>query len=71
MKIDLTQKSKELKDFVSQFETTMFLGDISSLIQFIRFDSPTNSLNDLSSPQRQLLYWSPLRFFERIFIGQS
>ena len=47
MKIDLAQKSKELKDFVSQFETTMFLGDISSLIQFIRFDSPTNSLNGL------------------------
>jgi hypothetical protein len=60
MKIDLDQKSKELKDFVSQFETTMFLGDISSLIQFIRFDSPTNSLNGLSSPQRQLLYIAAL-----------
>lgn len=60
MKIDLAQKSKELKDFVSQFETTMFLGDISSLIQFIRFDSPINSLKGLSSPQRQLLYIAAL-----------
>jgi hypothetical protein len=60
MNIDLAQKSKELKDFVSQFETTMFLGDISSLMQFIRFDSPTNSLKGLSSPQRQLLYLAAL-----------
>src|SRR5690606_15163673 len=60
MKIDLAQKSKELKDFVSQFETPMFLGDISSLMQFIRFDSPMKSLNGLSSPQRQLLYLAAL-----------
>lgn len=39
MKIDLAEKSKELKEFVSQYETTMFLGDISSLMQIIRFDS--------------------------------
>jgi hypothetical protein len=60
MSIDLTQKSKELKDFASQFETTKFLGDISSLMQFIRFESPTNSLKGLSSPQRQLLYLAGL-----------
>jgi hypothetical protein len=60
MKIDLAQKSKELKDFVSQFETTMFLGDISSLMQFIRFDRPVKSLKGLSSPQRQLLYLAAL-----------
>ena len=66
MKIDLAQKSKELKDFVSQFETSMFLGDISSLIQFIRFDSPTNSLNGLSSPQRQLFYIAALNITSAI-----
>jgi hypothetical protein len=66
MSIDLTQKSQELKDFVSQFETTMFLGDISSLMQFIRFDSPTNSLKGLSSPQRQLLYLAGLNVTSEI-----
>lgn len=60
MNIDLAQKSKELKDFVSQFETTMFLGDISTVMQFIRFESPMKSLNGLSSPQRQLLYLAAL-----------
>lgn len=66
MSIDLTQKSQELKDFVSQFETSMFLGDISSLMQFIRFDSPTNSLKGLSSPQRQLLYLAGLNVTSEI-----
>ena len=66
MSIDLTQKSQELKDFVSQFETSMFLGDISSLMQFIRFDSPTNSLKGLSSPQRQLLYLAGLNVTSKI-----
>ena len=60
MNIDLAQKSKELKDFVSQFETTMFLGDISNVMQFIRFESQMKSLNGLSSPQRQLLYLAAL-----------
>ena len=60
MNIDIAQKSKELKEFVSQFETTMFLGDISTVMQFIRFDSPMKSLNGLSSPQRQLLYLAAL-----------
>lgn len=66
MSIDLTQKSQELKDFVSQFETAMFLGDISSLMQFIRFDRPTNSLKGLSSPQRQLLYLAGLNVTSEI-----
>ncbi len=60
MKIDLTEKSKELKAFVSQFETTMFLGDLTSVMQFIRFNSPMNLLQGLSSPQRQLLYLAGL-----------
>lgn len=60
MEIDLTQKSKELKTFVSQFETTMFLGDLTSVMQFIRFNSPLNLLQGLSSPQRQLLYLAGL-----------
>lgn len=66
MEIDITEKSKELKKFVSQFETTMFLGDISSLMQFIRFDSPIPTLQGLSSPQRQLLYIAGLNVTSEI-----
>jgi hypothetical protein len=66
MRTDLEKKSKELKDFVSQFETKMFVGDISSLMQFIRFDSPIKSLNGLSSPQRQLLYLAALNITSAI-----
>jgi hypothetical protein len=60
MQIDLTQKSRELKEFVSQYETTMFLGDISSLMQEIRFNPPSQTLKGLSSPQRQLMYLAGL-----------
>jgi hypothetical protein len=60
MAIDLTSKSKELKDFVSQFETIKFLGDIAALMQFIRFDNPVKTLDGLSSPQRQLFYLAGL-----------
>lgn len=56
MEIDIPKKSKELKDFVSQFESTKFIGDITGLFPFIKFNSPMKSLEGLSSPQRQLLY---------------
>lgn len=59
-RIDLETKSKELKEFVSQFETKTFLGEISSLMNFIRFNNPINTLNGLSSPQRQLYYLAAL-----------
>ncbi len=60
MTIDLTTKSNELKDFVRQFETTKFLGDISSLMYFIKSNNPTSTLHGLSSPQRQLFYLAGL-----------
>lgn len=60
MKIDLEQKSKELKELVSQFETTMFLGEISSMMQFISVENPPQSLKELSSPLRQLYYLAGL-----------
>jgi hypothetical protein len=60
MKIDLEQKSKELKELVSQFETTMFLGEISSMMQFISVENPPQSLKGLSSPLRQLYYLAGL-----------
>lgn len=60
MTIDLTKKSEELKEFVRQYETKMFHGDISSMMQFIRFNSEMQTLKGLSSPQRQLLYLAGL-----------
>ena len=60
MIIDLEKKSKELKDYVSQYESTKFLGDITFLIQHIRFDNPIKNLKGLSSPQRQLYYLAGL-----------
>ena len=58
MDIDLTKKSEELKEFVSQFETTKFLSAITYLLPFISFENPIQTLKGLSSPQRQLLYSS-------------
>ncbi|WP_313503418.1 hypothetical protein [Kaistella carnis] len=66
MNIDLEKKSQELKDFVSKYETTKFLGDISNLMRFIRFESPIKSLQGLSSPQRQLLYLGALNITSAI-----
>lgn len=60
MKVDLEKKSLELKTFVSQYDTKMFLGHITSLIQFIRSNNPIPSLRGLTSPQRQLYYLSAL-----------
>lgn len=56
MNIDLEKKSNELKKYVGQFETTMFLGEISFLMSLIRSDNIPSSLKGLNSPQRQLLY---------------
>jgi len=44
----------------------MFLGDLSSLINFISFDNPTNSLKGLSSPLRQLYYLAGLNMTSAI-----
>jgi hypothetical protein len=44
--IDLEQKSQELKNFVSQYETSVFLGDLSLMINFISFEKPTSSLHN-------------------------
>lgn len=60
MEIDIEKKSHELKEYVSQYESTRFLGDITFLIQHIRFDKPLKNLQGLSSPQRQLFYLAAL-----------
>ena len=71
MSIDLTQKSKELKDYVGQYETKAFLGHVTSLIQFIRSDAPLSTLKGLSSPQRQLYYLAGLNVSAKIPEGYS
>lgn len=58
--IDLEVKCNDLKTFVSQFESIRFLGEVSSLMQFIRFKNPSPALEGLSSPQRQLFYLAAL-----------
>lgn len=57
--IDIESKSKNLKDFVSRYDTKYFLGEISSLMLHIRYDLPP-PLKGLSSPQRQLYYLAAL-----------
>lgn len=66
MEIDLGQKSKELKDLVAQFETSMFLGAIGSMIQFISTEKPLESLKGLSSPLRQLYYVAALNLTSNV-----
>lgn len=58
--IDLEQKSKELKDFVSKYDTTNFLGNISLMMQLIGSPDKSGSLRGLNSPQRQLYYVAAL-----------
>lgn len=55
MKIDIEQKSKELKELVSNFETSWFLGNISNLIDSIG-KGAKDQLGELKSPMKQLLY---------------
>jgi len=64
--IDIEQKSKELKEYVSQYDTKYFLGDIVSLIHFISVDNPTSSLKGLSSPLRQLYYVAALNLTSKV-----
>jgi hypothetical protein len=58
--IDITEKSEELKNLVSQFETTLFLGNITSLMHIIPREGAINPNKGLSSPQRQLSYLAAL-----------
>lgn len=60
MQVDLESKSKELKAFVSKYDTSMFLGHISSKIYYISSENPIAELKGLSSPLRQLYYVAAL-----------
>ncbi len=54
--MSLEAKSKELKDFVSVYDTQWFLGDLSGLMKNIANDRASDQLGKLSSPLRQLFY---------------
>ena len=54
--MSLEQKSKELKELVSTYDTKWFLGDLSSLMKAIASGRAQDQLGNLSSPLRQLYY---------------
>lgn len=58
--IDLEEKSKELKQFVAQYEMSGFLGHLALMMQLIASPDKLGSLNGLTSPQRQLYYLAGL-----------
>lgn len=60
MNIDIEFKSKELKKFISKYDTNIFLGDLRSLMDYISSDPPMPSLRNLKSPLRQLYYLASL-----------
>lgn len=59
MKINLEEKSKELKRLTSKYEASWFLGNISNLIDFIG-KGAQDQLGSLKSPLRQLTYLGAL-----------
>lgn len=64
--IDLDAKSKQLKQIVGKYDTKYFLGEISSMMNFIRSDKPNRMLSGLSSPQRQLYYLAALNITSEV-----
>jgi hypothetical protein len=58
--IDLLATSKELKDYVGQYDTKSFLGRLTELIHYIKPEDPLTTLRGLTSPLRQLYYLAAL-----------
>ncbi len=54
--MSLEDKSQELKDLVSTYDTQWFLGDLSGLIKSIANKHAEDQLGQLSSPMRQLYF---------------
>lgn len=54
--MSLEQKSKELKELVSTYDTKWFLGDLSFLMNAIPDGRAQDQLGKLSSPLRQIYY---------------
>ncbi|MDO6600644.1 hypothetical protein Q4536_10895 [Tenacibaculum sp. 1_MG-2023] len=60
MAINIQEKSQELKDFVSQYDTKIFIGDLSTLLQMVAMQNIPENLIGLIAPQRQLFYLAGL-----------
>ena len=60
MPINIEQKSQELKDFVSQYDTKIFMGDLSTVLQMVPMQNLRQNLRGLVAPQRQLFYLAGL-----------
>jgi hypothetical protein len=60
MTINIEQKSRELKDYISQYDTKIFMGDLSTLLQMVTMPNLPQNLRVLIAPQRQLFYLAGL-----------
>lgn len=58
--MSLEDKSKELKEIVSSYDTAWFLGDLSGLMKVIANGGGQDQLGKLSSPLRQLYFLAGL-----------
>ena len=60
MSINIEQKSKELKDFISVYDTKTFMGDLSTLLLMVPMKNFPQSIVGLIAPQRQIFYLAGL-----------
>jgi hypothetical protein len=60
MAINIEEKSKELKKFVSAYDTKTFMGDLSTMLLMVPMQNLPHSLVGLVAPQRQLFYLAGL-----------
>ncbi|EIJ39882.1 hypothetical protein LDL79_10905 [Leeuwenhoekiella palythoae] len=60
MPIDIEQKSRELKEYVSVYDTKTFLGDLSTLLLMVPMQHLPESIIGLVAPQRQIFYLAGL-----------
>lgn len=60
MSINIEQKSKELKDFISVYDTKTFMGDLSTLLLMVPMKNLPQSIVGLIAPQRQIFYLAGL-----------
>ena len=60
MPINIEEKSKELKEFVSVYDTKTFMGDLSTILLMVPMQNLPQSLVNLVAPQRQIFYLAGL-----------
>ncbi|GAB5473909.1 MAG: hypothetical protein Mars2KO_20080 [Maribacter sp.] len=60
MAVNIEQKSQELKDFISQYDTKIFMGDLSTLLSMVAMQNLPESIMGLVAPHRQICYLAGL-----------